>query len=199
MTRPDGDLRTLRLDRRRGPSSLVESWRDAWGSGSRLGARTKRTRVASPTDCLRTLREMTAKAPELDLDGLLAVAQQAVERAAAVLLGLFRSPDLVIVSKCAATDIVTDADVAAESACREAVLGARPTDGFLGEEEGESHGRSSVRWILDPLDSTASFLRGIPNWSIGLAAVDAKGSAVAVVACLRTARCSPRRANLRSE
>ncbi len=61
----------------------------------------------------------------------------------------------------AAQSPVTIADREAEEAAR-AVIGRRfPGHGFLGEELGET-GSRSVRWILDPIDGTANFIRGIP-------------------------------------
>lgn len=118
-----------------------------------------------------------------DLPRLLGIASAGVAEASVVLLNRFRSPDLVVTSKGSSIDVVSDADRTAEAACRKLILGERPDDSFLGEEEGDRPGTSGVRWLLDPLDSTANFVRGIPIWSISLAAVDAIGTAVAVVAC----------------
>jgi histidinol-phosphatase len=59
---------------------------------------------------------------------------------------------------------VTVADREAEAAAR-AWIGARyPDDGVLGEESGETAGSSGRRWILDPIDATKSFIRGVPLW-----------------------------------
>jgi histidinol-phosphatase len=59
---------------------------------------------------------------------------------------------------------VTVADREAERLLRETLLGAFPNDGFLGEESGDSPGSSGFRWIIDPVDGTRSFVRGIPIW-----------------------------------
>jgi histidinol-phosphatase len=65
---------------------------------------------------------------------------------------------------------VTLADREAETLLRERLLGAFPDDGFLGEEFGDRPGTSGYRWIVDPIDGTRSFVRGIPLWAtlIGL-------------------------------
>ena len=60
---------------------------------------------------------------------------------------------------------VTVADREAEQLLRKVLLGAFPTDGFLGEEFGDTPGSSGFRWIIDPIDGTRSFVRGIPLWA----------------------------------
>jgi histidinol-phosphatase len=66
---------------------------------------------------------------------------------------------------------VTMADKGAEDMLRKALLGRFPGDGFLGEESGDTPGSSGFRWIIDPIDGTRSFVRGIPLWAtmVGLA------------------------------
>lgn len=64
---------------------------------------------------------------------------------------------------------VTEADTATERALRALLAERRPSDGFLGEETGESAdtgepGSAHRRWIIDPIDGTANYLRGVPNW-----------------------------------
>jgi len=57
---------------------------------------------------------------------------------------------------------VTSADRAAEEEMRALVRKAYPKDGILGEEFGEVPGESGRRWIVDPIDGTQSFIRGVP-------------------------------------
>src|SRR5262245_17723871 len=57
---------------------------------------------------------------------------------------------------------VTVADREAEALLRTTLLGRLPTDGFLGEESGDTPGSSGFRWIIDPVDGTRSFVRGVP-------------------------------------
>jgi histidinol-phosphatase len=75
----------------------------------------------------------------------------------------FRDRDLVVESKPDLTP-VTEADRAAERVLRARIEAERPGDGVVGEEYGESEGAGPRRWILDPIDGTKSFVRGIPAW-----------------------------------
>src|SRR4029079_3045056 len=62
---------------------------------------------------------------------------------------------------------VTDADRATETAIRDLIAAERPGDGVLGEEFGDDG--SATRWIVDPIDGTMNFLRGVPVWATLLA------------------------------
>jgi histidinol-phosphatase len=57
---------------------------------------------------------------------------------------------------------VTAADRESEAAMRRVIAGAFPDHAILGEEEGETPGSAPYRWILDPLDGTRTFVRGVP-------------------------------------
>jgi histidinol phosphatase-like enzyme (inositol monophosphatase family) len=72
---------------------------------------------------------------------------------------------------------VTIADQGAEQLLRTTLLGKFPSDGFLGEESGTTPGSSGYRWIIDPIDGTRDFLRGIPLWS-NLVALEAENEVV---------------------
>ncbi len=78
---------------------------------------------------------------------------------------------------------VTEADRGAESLLADLVLADRPTHGFLGEEHGlQGDGESPWRWIVDPIDGTSGFVRGIPVWATLIALIHADdGVVVAVV------------------
>jgi histidinol-phosphatase len=82
-------------------------------------------------------------------------------------LDRFRAVDLVVSTKPDRT-FVTDADQAVERGIRTAIEAARPRDAILGEEYGEQQygtaGASSRQWIIDPIDGTSNFLRGVPIW-----------------------------------
>jgi len=75
---------------------------------------------------------------------------------------------------------VTDVDKRCEERIREIILGAFPDDGFLGEESGESGGAKARRWIVDPVDGTRPYIRGIPTYSV-LIALEEDGVPVAGV------------------
>ena len=78
---------------------------------------------------------------------------------------------------------VTLADRQAEALLRTQLLGAFPGDGFLGEESGDTPGDSGFRWIIDPIDGTRNFVRGIPLWAT-LVGLDYKEEPIAGVAVL---------------
>src|SRR5262247_548956 len=61
---------------------------------------------------------------------------------------------------------VTIADREAESYLRLQIAKRFPDDGILGEEEGESPGRSGRRWIIDPIDGTFTFVHGVPFYGV---------------------------------
>ncbi|MGN6743087.1 MAG: inositol monophosphatase family protein, partial [Amnibacterium sp.] len=83
----------------------------------------------------------------------------------------FRSADLRITTKPDRTP-VTDADQAIEQALRAALADARRDDGVLGEEYG-GEPLPGRQWIIDPIDGTTNFLRGLPIWATLIAlAVD---------------------------
>ncbi len=77
---------------------------------------------------------------------------------------------------------VTQADRAIESALRAKIRLHHPHDAILGEEHGDEPGTSGWRWIIDPIDGTASFIRGIPLWGtlVGLEQMSQGGDPVVV-------------------
>lgn len=104
---------------------------------------------------------------QADLDFALRLADAADAQS----LARFDAADLEISTK-ADHSHVTDADLATERAIRELIAAERPGDGILGEEFG-TEGDTARQWIVDPIDGTANFLRGIPLWGTLIAlAVD---------------------------
>ncbi|CAA9324838.1 MAG: Histidinol-phosphatase [alternative form] [uncultured Nocardioidaceae bacterium] len=75
----------------------------------------------------------------------------------------FQAMDLRVTTKPDLTP-VTDADRAVESGIRRTLAKARPRDAVLGEEEGSS-GFSQRRWVVDPIDGTKNYVRGVPVWA----------------------------------
>jgi len=73
-------------------------------------------------------------------------------------------------AKSSTTDLVTAADVEAEAAILEILLGSRPDDAILAEEGSNRHGTSSVTWIIDPLDGTTNFVYGYGDFAVSIAA-----------------------------
>ena len=72
---------------------------------------------------------------------------------------------------------VTSADRANEKLISQLLEEAFPDDGVLGEEGAAREGRSGRRWIIDPIDGTRNFVRGIPTWGV-LLALEAEGNVV---------------------
>jgi myo-inositol-1(or 4)-monophosphatase len=92
-----------------------------------------------------------------------------------------RTDELRVSAKSSPTDLVSEADHAAETLIRERLGAARPDDGILGEEEGDAAGTSGLRWVVDPLDGTVNFLFGIPQWAVSIACEDDDGTLAGVV------------------
>jgi histidinol-phosphatase len=102
----------------------------------------------------------------------------AARRASLLALGYFDTP-FAVEWKADQTP-VTIADREAEQLLRTALLQAFPHDGFLGEEYGEKPGTSGYRWIIDPIDGTKNFVRGIPVWGT-LVGLEHQGELIAGV------------------
>ena len=111
---------------------------------------------------------------------MIELAEALAREAGAQLRAAFET-DLRIETKSSPTDLVSEADVAAERLIRERLLAARPDDGMLGEEGSDTRGSSGLRWIVDPLDGTTNFLFGIPQWGVSIAVEDEQGMLAGVV------------------
>lgn len=98
-----------------------------------------------------------------------------------ITMSRFGAPDLHVESKPDLTP-VTEADREAERIIRENLKRARPRDAIKGEEFGES-GTASRRWIVDPIDGTKNYVRGVPVWATLIALVEDDVPVVGVVAC----------------
>ncbi len=83
-------------------------------------------------------------------------------------------------AKSGPTDLVSDADLAAESAIKAVLAERRPGDGVLAEEGGAT-GSGALRWVVDPLDGTINFLFGIPVFAVSIACEDESGTLAGVV------------------
>jgi myo-inositol-1(or 4)-monophosphatase len=89
--------------------------------------------------------------------------------------------DLRAVTKSSPTDFVTQMDSASETMIRETIMDARPGDGIIGEEGTSLISRSGVSWVVDPIDGTTNYLRGMPNYSVSIAAIKDDETLVGVV------------------
>jgi histidinol-phosphatase len=112
----------------------------------------------------------------------LALAHALADLADAISLDRYQAQDLVITTKPDNTP-VTDADRAVETAIREALATHRQSDGLVGEEFGSDKGSSGRYWVIDPIDGTKNFMRGVPTWAtlIALVEVDTSGKEEVIV------------------
>jgi myo-inositol-1(or 4)-monophosphatase len=119
-----------------------------------------------------------------EAESLLDLACEVAVAAGRLLIGSGGRPE-VVATKSSPTDVVTEADQAAEALIRGLIGEKRPGDRILGEEGGETGdgtggpgGLSDVRWIVDPLDGTVNYLYGLPDWAVSVAA-EVDGTVVA--------------------
>ncbi len=114
------------------------------------------------------------------MDSDLELALRLADTADAITLDRFRAADLRVTRKPDRTP-VTDADTAAEDAIRRTLAAERPDDAVLGEEGGGGVPESGRGWVLDPIDGTKNFSRGMPVWG-SLIALAVDGEPVVGVA-----------------
>jgi histidinol-phosphatase len=110
----------------------------------------------------------------------LTLALDLADRADSVTLARFGALDLHVDTKPDLTP-VTDADRAAETVLRDALAHHRPADAVLGEEFGGTTTFSGRQWIIDPIDGTKNFVRGVPIWATLIALLDDGVPCVGVV------------------
>ncbi|MBF8252493.1 MAG: histidinol-phosphatase [Actinobacteria bacterium] len=101
----------------------------------------------------------------------LALAHLLANIADSIALERYQALDLVITTK-PDNSPVTDADRAVETAIRQALATHRPDDGLLGEEFGSDITGAQRYWIIDPIDGTKNFMRGVPTWACLIALVE---------------------------
>ena len=117
------------------------------------------------------------ESPRVDDD--LSLALELADAADAVSLPRFGSLDLHVETKPDHTP-VSDADTATERAIRDLLKRRRPQDAVVGEEYGES-GSGPRRWVLDPIDGTKNYVRGVPVWATLIALMEGDEVYVGVV------------------
>lgn len=107
---------------------------------------------------------------ETALDKRFALAKLLAQEGGAMALDYFNRRDsLVIETKRDLQDVVSIADRNVETLIRDRVEALFPEDGFLGEEFGLVAGTSGYTWVVDPIDGTAPFVNGMPNWCVSVA------------------------------
>ncbi len=126
---------------------------------------------------------MTPPGDAADHDPL-ALTELAVElarRAGAVVTEMAEDARRTASTKSSPTDVVTEADRAAEVLITDGILAARPDDSILGEEGAAQTGPSPILWHIDPIDGTTNYVYGIPAYSISIAAEHAGQTVAGVV------------------
>jgi histidinol-phosphatase len=116
---------------------------------------------------------MPAYSSDLDL------ARRLADAADAITMQRYGATDLVVESKPDLTP-VSDADTAVERLIREALTAERPGDAISGEEFGAA-GAGPRRWVLDPIDGTKNFVRGVPVWATLIGLLDGDEPVMGVV------------------
>ncbi|WP_433387460.1 histidinol-phosphatase [Micromonospora sp. KLBMP9576] len=112
----------------------------------------------------------------------IALAHLLADAADAVSTARFRALDLRVEAKPDLTP-VSDADTAVEREIRRLLAAHRPADGLLGEEYGEepAGGPGGRRWVVDPIDGTKNFIRGVPVWATLIALLESGRPVVGLV------------------
>lgn len=105
----------------------------------------------------------------------LTLAHRLADAADAITVARYQSIDLAVTQKPDNTP-VTDADKSAEQAIRSLLRAHRPDDGIVGEEFGVEGTERNFYWVIDPIDGTKNFLRGVPTWATLIALVEKDNS-----------------------
>lgn len=92
-------------------------------------------------------------------------------KAGSLALDYFRKLDTLTITRKGHQDLVSEADRNVETLIRDELAAVYPDDGILGEEHGMEDGGSGFIWVIDPIDGTANFVNGIPQWCVIIACV----------------------------
>src|SRR5690606_22396231 len=122
----------------------------------------------SESSSMTILRTIVAE-PDVDIDEREALCRELAVGAGRLALAGFRDPGTAARSMKGRQDFLTETDGAVESFIRTRIAEAFPEDGFLGEESGGTV--APDLWVVDPIDGTANFARGIPHFCISIAFV----------------------------
>lgn len=98
-------------------------------------------------------------------------ARRIAAAAGAMGLDYFRSFETLTIDKKGHQDLVSEGDRNVELLVRKEILAAFPDDSIVGEEYAPVAGSSGLTWVIDPIDGTANFVRGIPAWTVVIALV----------------------------
>jgi myo-inositol-1(or 4)-monophosphatase len=124
-----------------------------------------------------TVSDIQPKLEEMGIrmDDVIAIAQKAGDMAMQ-----YQKDGLTSIEEKSMQDHVTEADLAVEEYLRSALFSLNDSIGFLGEESGETKSASGHCWIVDPIDGTGNYWRGLNDWAVSIA-LFAEGKPVAGV------------------
>ena len=111
------------------------------------------------------------------LDAAKAIARDA----GALALASFRNISALDIQSKGVQDMVSNADLEVETFVRTQIAAQFPEDGIVGEEHGNVASKSGWTWVIDPIDGTANFVAGIPQWCVILACVQDDETKVGVI------------------
>lgn len=114
---------------------------------------------------------MSSEEKTADLTERYRLAQEIVRKAGELAMQHYRRRESLSVYSKGVQDVVTEADKACEKLIARAVFDAFPKDSVLGEEGGFQNPGSNIVWVIDPIDGTSNFVRGIPFWCVSLGIV----------------------------
>jgi myo-inositol-1(or 4)-monophosphatase len=100
---------------------------------------------------------------------MLYIAETAARSAARIILRSFDRVDQLEITEKSKNNFATEVDRKAEKEIIKTLLKAYPNHGILAEESGSDGDNTDERWIIDPLDGTTNYIRGIPHFSISIA------------------------------
>lgn len=107
----------------------------------------------------------------IDIEHRLHHAEQVIREAGRLARGFYDNRSDLVVKLKGVQDFVSQADAETEDLIASRLLAAFPHDGILGEERGRRGGETGALWVIDPIDGTANFVRGLPWWCIAIALV----------------------------
>ena len=99
----------------------------------------------------------------------LTFARELAERAGKLGMDYFGRLDQLTIESKGHQDMVSQADREVELFVRRAIAKAYPDDGIIGEEHAPAKGSTGYTWVIDPIDGTANFVKGIPAWCVAIA------------------------------
>ena len=103
-----------------------------------------------------------------DIEARMQIAKEIAVKAGALAVDMRRNQDSSFSQEKSHQDFVTIADLAVESLIRKQIWAYFPQDSILGEEEGTT-GVGDAMWVVDPIDGTTNYMRGLADWAVSIA------------------------------